>query len=325
MITGGAAAKNYKDPMLSQIVPDVVSECALMRTGTLKNTCLSDEAVITLSKKIGVPESVKIEGKLEAVRKTLKVNDDRDLINLLPKEVAFKEIKNFKLSSVQGVELLSNTDVDTILTQWSIGYPGFYAYSFNMLDYAENSFRNGEVVIGQPDTLATVDPVKVFEEHTCCGCIINSDRYKGPGKHWMALFADNRGAVPTVEFFNSSGRVPAPEWISWMNRAALAIEEIRKRKGQNIRCKIVTYNKVHQYSMTECGVYSLFYVYSRIKGIPIDYFKAHVIKDELMFEFRAHLFTGYIKKDQKMFSLEEFAKNTKIKWDTSSGHREGEI
>lgn len=310
---------NYKDNVIKGIIPEVVSECGLMRKGPSNNTCFSNEAVAILASKAGISDTGNVAKNIEKVRNTFGVTDDRELLSYLPDNTAKKEIKNFKLTGPSGVQLLSNVDIDGILAQWAIAYPNFYAYTFNMIDYTSYSFRDGRV-INEPDTLATIDPVKVFSKHDCCGCIINSDKYHGSGKHWMALFADIRDrSNPTVEFFNSSGREPAPEWISWMNRAALAIESVIKK-----RPRIVTYNRVHQYSMTECGVYSLFYIYARLVNVPVTYFKSHVIKDELMFEFRAHLFTGYMNKDQKMFSITEFEKNTRIQWDSSDGHREGD-
>lgn len=317
----------YKDQVTLKLVPEVVSECSLVHkksNGIITGTCLSQKAVTWLGSKAGMNIAVPDEQVLKEIKQRYSASSDKDLLQYLPDDLMKEQSINFKISGPDGVQLLSNYDIDQILTQWTVAFPDFWAYNFNMLNYTQQSFRDGRVQ-NQPDTLATVDPVELFKKYKCCGCVINSDVYSGSGKHWMALFADNRGPEPTVEFFNSSGRSPAPEWISWLNRTARAIDEVNKAANtKKAPAKIRYGNMVQQYSMTECGLYSLFYIWGRLNGIGPDYFMTKPIKDELMFEFRAHLYEGYLERNQKHWSYEVFKKNTKVKWDSSGGHREGE-
>lgn len=318
MVSGGD--ERFKDNVTGRLVPEVVSECSLVRKGSIKGTCLSDEAIKILGEKAGIPINVPEEQVIVEIRKRYGTNDDKDLIGYLPKDHATRELMYFKVSGPEGVSLLSNEDIDAILRQWTTMFPDFYPYSFNMLNYTEYSFRHGRVV-REPDTLATVNPEELFRKYKTCGCIINSDVYQGHGKHWMALFADTRSRPCTVEFFNSSGRSPAPEWTSWMQRVQLAISRIHGIPEKEVQ--VITSNRVQQYSMTECGVYSLFYIWSRLNGVPAKYFNENDIHDELMFEFRAHLFSGY-NQESKTWSYDIFKKDTKVRWDSSGGHREGE-
>lgn len=319
LIRGGDS--EFKDKISVALVPETVSECSLVHRGDVRGTCLSSDAVKWLSKKAGIDVSAPDEIVVKELHDRYSVNDDKDLLQYLPEDMMSAQRINFKISGPGGVELLSNTDIDQILQQWAAAFPDFYAYNFNMLDYTHYSFRNGRVHKGA-DTLATVDLVELFTKFKCCGCVINSDVYSGSGKHWMALFADNRGQNPTVEFFNSSGRSPAPEWISWLNRAKRAIDQVNK--GTKQAAKVMFGNMVQQYSMTECGVYSLFYIWGRLNDVAPDYFMKNPIRDELMFEFRAHLYEGYMKRGEDHWKYDVFKKNTKIKWDSSGGHREGE-
>jgi len=334
MKTGGATKvvggdERFKDQTTIKLVPEEVSECSLVRKGTTKGTCLSDQAIAFLSKKAGIDLGAPDHEVVESLKKRYSVHSDKDLVDVLPDDLAKKEIKNFKIDGPSGVELLSNTDIDMILAQWQTAFPDFYPYNFNMRDYTQYSFRNGHV-INEPDTLATVDPMELFKSTSpikCCGCIINSDFYHGQGKHWMALFADNRGSEPTVEFFNSSGRAPDVEWVSWLNRAKRGIDENNRSlvaSGKKKLARIVYGNMVQQYSMTECGVYSLFYIWGRLNRTPAEYFERNHIPDELMFEFRAHLYNGYSTKAADKWSYDTFKQNVHIKWDHASGHREGE-
>jgi len=320
--------EQFKDDTTKELVPEQVSECSLVRQGTMKGTCLSDKAVQYLSKKAGIDLNAPDELILESLKRRYKAASDHELLQDLPEEIAHREKVNFKIHGPNGVELLSNTDIDLILAQWSVAFPDFYAYNFNMLDYTQNSFHNGRIV-HEPDTLATIEPKEIFKKYKCCGCVINSDVYSGNGKHWMALFADNRGPSPTVEFFNSSGRSPDVEWLSWLNRAKRGIDDINTEAERTSHIKksparVVYGNMVQQYSMTECGVYSLFYIWARLNGTPAEYFEKNHVKDELMFEFRAHLYNGYMNKNEKKWSYNTFKSTTHVKWDDESGHKEGE-
>lgn len=344
----------YKDEVTLRLVPEAVSECSLVHKKnngeTISGTCLSKKAVKWLGSKAGMNINVPDEQVLKELKVRYSASADKDLLQYLPEDLMKEQMINFKISGPDGVQLLSNYDIDQILEQWSKAFPDFWAYNFNMLDYTQHSFRNGRVQ-DTPDTLATIDLVNLFKKYKCCGCVINSDIYSGAGKHWMALFADNRTGTPTVEFFNSSGRSPAPEWLSWLNRAARAIDEVnglknsaanniisslkniptysmntvRVGRGENkVAAQIKYGNMVQQYSMTECGLYSLFYIWGRLNGISPDYFMTKPIRDQLMFEFRAHLYEGYLERGRTNWSYEIFKKSTKVKWDSSGGHREGE-
>lgn len=315
-----------KDQIIKVLVPETVSECSLVREGSYRGTCLSDNAVEYLATKVGIKTgSLSDEETMSLIHKRYGTASDRQLIEKLPENMVSEEILNLKIPGPKGTELLSNNDIDAILKQWEASFDGFFAYNFNMLDYTSHSFRNGRVR-DEADTLATIDPGTLFETYTCSACIINSDKYEGGGKHWMALFVDNRGPKPTAEFFNSSGRAPVPEWVSYLERAQQGVDKVNAAKiasGEKKRCEIIHNHLVQQHSMTECGVYSLFYIWARLNGLSYAYFDSHQVYDLLMMEFRAHLFDGYDSGGK--WSFDEFKKSAKIKWDSPGGHREGEM
>lgn len=306
-----------KDAITSTLIPDVVSECSLVRDGNMKGTCLSDRAVEYLAEKVNINiTGMGDEEAMKEIHKRYGTVSDRGLLEQLPPEMGEYEKINLKIEGPNGTELLSNYDIDGILKQWEAAYDGFFAYNFNMLDYTQHSFKNGRVT-DEPDTLASIDPIELFKKYDCAACIVNSDLYKNPGKHWMAIFVDARGDEASAEFFNSSGNAPRPEWISYLDRAAAAIEAVKKKK-----CRIINNQLVQQYSRTECGVYSLFYIWARLNNLPQEYFDKNQVYDLMMFEFRAHLFEGYEVSTDGKWSFEQFKKKAHIKWDRPGGHVE---
>jgi hypothetical protein len=191
----------------------------------------------------------------------------------------------YKIRGPNDVALLNNMNIDLAMSQFAEVYTDFYPYKFNMRNYATYSFDNGRVS-SSPDTLATVSIEDLYAKgFRRCGCVINTDVYQGPGQHWMALFADFRSAPATVEFFNSSGRAPTHEYTDWMIRA------VNSLKALGIAAKRVTVSKFeHQRSMTECGVYSLYYIWSRLRGITVQHFSTQLVPDSRMFEFRTQIY-----------------------------------
>jgi hypothetical protein len=187
-----------------------------------------------------------------------------------------------------------------------------------MINYASYSWRNGQVS-SSPDTLATISMSDLAQKnYKCAGCVINSDRYQGNGKHWMALFADWRdNSKWTVEFFNSSGNSPAPEWINWLIKTKNQLENMAADKPIEVEvCNVV--GRRQQYSKSECGPYSLFYIWARLNNIKSSYFLENEIPDKYMFEFRQHLFNDKeIGVINGVFDWERYKGAVQIEWESS--------
>jgi hypothetical protein len=68
--------------------------------------------------------------------------------------------------------------------------------------------------------LATFDWRQLYKQgFRTFGSVINTDKSTGGGIHWFAVFGDFRDAsAPTIEYFNSSGKMPMNEIIYWMNK-----------------------------------------------------------------------------------------------------------
>lgn len=306
------------DAVLSKLIPPRIGECALDVTGP---TCMGEHAnavgaALGITASRGQPHEI-----VEIAKKKLNCDTERCVIAAVTRSGALSPHvvatirRRLKSAGPTDATLLNNINIDTVLQQWAATHRDFFAFNFNMRDYASHSFKDGEV-LNTPDTLATIDFADLYlgsSRYRCAACIVNSDVYEGAGKHWMALFADARGSEWTVEFFNSSGNAPAHEWINWMEKTKNRM--LALRPGGKVSVIRAT-NIRQQHSKSECGVYSLFYVWARLNGVPASYFGAHRIADKFMFEFRQHIFYDAVRPQASpQFDWEAYQRNTKIKWD----------
>jgi hypothetical protein len=224
-----------------------------------------------------------------------------------------QELNRLKYEGPVNDQLLSNVNIDATMNQWKSKFGTFFPYNFNMVDYKSHRFRDGRVE-NVPDTLFTINMADLRTKGvTMAACIINSDKYTGNGKHWMALLVDLKSK--TIEFFNSGGNPPHVAWVDWMVKT-------RNELGDDYELiKVSTIR--HQKSKTECGVYSLFYVWSRLNGIPAKFFIDNPIGDEHMFHFRQHLFSrGDNTSGPTQWDWKDYQKKVAIKWERGAAPAE---
>ncbi len=318
------------------IMPMAISECALYLGAKSGDVCMSDEAIYSIAEIIGLPASINVRGAddisiasnhnagarrtiLDAAKIKTKCTTERCVIEKLLPANSFREISlNLKITGPTSSNLLTNVNIDSTLQQWATMW-NFFPYNFNMLNYAQYSYSRG-YVLSQPDTLATINYADLYagavtainpsgKKYPCAACVINTDRYQGNGKHWMALFVDARTIPASIEFFNSSGRAPAPEFINWMEKTKNQLLAI------NVDAVIIKATSIQQQkSGTECGLYSLFYIWARLHNVPAIFFNDRRIPDEFMFEFRHHLFHDPTRPEIKKFVWSDYQKKTKIEW-----------
>jgi len=198
-------------------------------------------------------------------------------LNIIQEEVK----ENFKPVGPVNHNLFSNFVIDHVLKQLGKWDPTFYPHEYNMVDFLE---YKGSL---------TYHPSFYFNNnYKTFGCVINSDKSTGKGIHWMAIFGDFRESSGnttnhgyTVEFFNSSGRAPTGDikpFGIWLNNFAKQVQELTGKPCE----PVIATNIQHQYSNTECGAYSLYYIFARLLGISYKKFREAPIPDKVVFEFR---------------------------------------
>ncbi len=171
---------------------------------------------------------------------------------------------------------LNNEHIDNVLRQNMEKYKNFYAIGYQMIDFKEQ--KTELEIINIPYELKTYNTM---------GVVLNTDITEGKGKHWFAIFIDARKKPYTLEFFNSSGNLPVHQVQTWLNKTQRAI----KRAGKPVKIIIVSPYEI-QKSDTECGVFCLWFILSRLDGVPVESFTDVNMGpgDEKMIEYRNELF-----------------------------------
>ena len=183
-------------------------------------------------------------------------------------------------------DLLSNFDIDNLCKNWMENSEQFnkkyYHIPFQMIDFAE--FKN---------SLRDLDINNLIKnKYDCFSCVLNTDKSSGRGKHWFCIYGDlsvenkQGDRCVTIEHFNSSGmpmRIPV---LKWLERTICDL----KLKKIDAKYKYVNRNHQLQYSDTECGVWSLIYILSRLFNKSNNWMIKDNIKDSEITKYRDYIF-----------------------------------
>jgi hypothetical protein len=206
----------------------------------------------------------------------------------------------------EGTALLSNFNLDDVVQRWAREFPHYFNCPFSMMDFEKEANSFGQIYLplvfrGKvPQQIFSPEhprkPEVVRRECTTFGCILNTDVSTGKGKHWVCVFVDMRGGAEepwTIEYFNSAGNPPPRPITRWMGKVAQHLRDEFGSIEQPQQVDVVVVSDIcHQKSMTECGVYTLYYTRSRLEGVPWANFTEWIVQDAPMTEFRTHLFSG---------------------------------
>jgi hypothetical protein len=204
--------------------------------------------------------------------------------------IKYELYKNFKTKGPRNnTNLLSNYNIDETLIRWSREFKNFYPCRFSMIDFkhTNNDFNKtnlANIISGKSFFIDPIDGRHNGPFNTYA-CVLNTDVSTGRGKHWVCMFVDCRSNLWTIEYFNSSGNPPCLDIIEWMEKQRSKVLKIHN----NVDTINVT-NIVHQKSNTECGMYVLYYIRSRLDGISYNYFLDKRIVDSDVTKFRKHVF-----------------------------------
>jgi len=309
------------------MLPGEVSECALA-ANVRDGVCMGDTSIKILKKIIGKEGTAEISTVVEDAKTKLNCNSQRCILERLGDAGKRDITHNLKVPGPTDVSLLNNFNIDDTMKQWTLKFKDFFPYDFNMRDYEDKNktlhtikmedLYDGNLQIASIRSRVLLDNGEETQPFRTAACVINTDYYSGKGEHWMAFFVDMRSANGpwTVEFFNSSGNAPLTEYADWMEKTKIELEQIIAKRSlpvSEVVCKRVCLR--HQRSRTECGVYSLFYIYCRLMGMPVEHFQRNRIPDETMFEFRQHLFYDKNREQMQVFNYAKFAGSTNILWE----------
>lgn len=289
-IGGGANSQKINRTKIIEKKP--VSECSIAIDGT--KFCSKPSIIKKIGKSIGIKvtdtEQILEESKVKLGCGTEKcVLEQAIKIAPMPiKEEVRESLKDdFKpIGPADSTALLSNIDIDGILSQMTKKWDAS-ALHFHMIDF--DKYENGNTKLNRVNLADEINKnLKTFS------VVLNTDKYESGGIHWFCLFGDFRGkGTPddpyTLEYFNSSGEYPRPSVSAWLHKQHKLISNMESKPTVVIKQDMPI---AHQKGNTECGVYSLYYLISRIKNEKDkNFFETVEIPDDEMTEFRKSLFS----------------------------------
>lgn len=179
---------------------------------------------------------------------------------------------------------LNNSNIDNTIAQWKQMFPGFLHVPFQMSDFDKENTELNEIDLAYEFTT---------NNYNCMGVVLNTDISSGSGIHWFCIFVDARNKDTkkhiTIEVFDSAGNIPPSSVIRWVAKQRLALANAFN--GIKVEDLVVTRQNKLQFSNSECGVFSLWYIFCRLNKVPYSYFtKPGAATDEMMLKFRKYLF-----------------------------------
>jgi len=183
--------------------------------------------------------------------------------------VMYKTLVNFAVKPQGPVgrnEWLATVHIDSVLNQYERYFTNFkYFGCFPSNHFALHPKHFQE--------LLTWIPNKEF-----VGIVFNQDEEGQRGSHWVACMIHNDGVnvAPTVEHFDPTGDKP-------IKNIRLFIDSLHPRH-------ILISRFEHQFGDNECGMYSLWYILQRLKGLNMDQINKKRMSDSDMNLFRTFAF-----------------------------------
>jgi hypothetical protein len=174
---------------------------------------------------------------------------------------------------------LSSTDIENVEQGFEKLFPKYKFLGCIPIDFDLKS-PSGQCLVNVLCSLKMADLRKKYNQ---IGIIFNTDKHDGPGKHWFALFADvdEKLEFPRITYFDSYATYPEKEVNILMTRWKDELDQMGLGKTE------LTRNTTrHQFKDSECGVYSLYFHYCCLLGIPLD----ERIPDDVINKFRKLLF-----------------------------------
>ena len=179
---------------------------------------------------------------------------------------------------------LDNYNIQNVMKQYQETFPwfefmGVYPIDFSVADpYVKDSVP--KCLHAELCNLKLQDKYNIGKRGI--GMIFNLDpHYKG-GSHWVGLYINmNDIKKPFISYFDSYGYKTPPMIARFMRAFTLQIPD----------CQLGFNARRFQYSNTECGMYSMYFLVCMIYGISFKNFCKEATKDETMLALRKILFS----------------------------------
>ena len=178
---------------------------------------------------------------------------------------------------------LTSIDIMNVMKQYEQKYKCFDFIGPSPIDF-DKRLVDGECVWNELCSFHLASQMRSGK--TKIGIIFNTDTHDKGGSHWISLFINIRKKF--IFFYDSVGTKAPPEVDTFAERV--------KEQGKKMNPPIeFTYDSnhptEHQYSNTECGVYSLYFIINMLRDkLTGDYLKKHKLRDKYIESFRKIFF-----------------------------------
>jgi hypothetical protein len=154
-------------------------------------------------------------------------------------------------------EWLSSVDIKNVMKQYEKKYNDFLFMGPVSLDCPSK--------ITCPLSGLSVDILINKLGKTKLGVIYNLDEHDQPGSHWVSIYIDFKKCK--VFYFDSVGLPPPKMILFFLNKMKKGCEEYYlKYLNKEVIADIYINNTRFQFGNSECGVFSMYFIISNLKG-----------------------------------------------------------
>ena len=173
-------------------------------------------------------------------------------------------------------EWLTSIDILEVMKQYEKSYKTFEFIGPSPIDYDTHK-AYGECVWEELCKFSLAENLK--KGKTKIGIIFNLDRHDKDGSHWIAMFINAR--KKEIYYLDSYGEKMPRQVKKFIKK----IQKQANTLGKGPYKEIVNKRR-HQFSESECGMYSLYFIIEMIKGHSFNKFLKKRIKDNYMIKLR---------------------------------------
>jgi len=180
---------------------------------------------------------------------------------------------------------LSTRNIDAAMEHFEKVYPHFIFFGPVPIDFAEIFTE-----------LNNLNLVRLYRQGTRqIGIVFNFDPHTELGSHWVSLMIDlnsrrrSQSQYPNaskIAYFDSFGSCPPPKPI----QDFIANIQMKAKQGLGLTLQVLCNKTRHQFSSSECGVYSIYFLEKSLQGQPFTETFADIVSDYEMNQNRARFF-----------------------------------
>jgi hypothetical protein len=183
-------------------------------------------------------------------------------------------------------EWLDNFNIQDVMKQYESVCPWFRFVGVFPIDFSiRNPYGNSSKCLYQE--ICDISLKDQYKKGVrSLGFVFNLDTHEKSGSHWVGLYCDihnlhSKGRNGTwCAYFDSYG-YKTPEFISQLMRFFYK---------QDPRMKLMYNGRRFQFSNSECGMYSMYFIICMMNKISFKQFCKERVPDEFMYKLRTKLF-----------------------------------